>query len=497
MPLSHFLTSVSQFILLGNWAIERNFISKWNTLKKSKTFWAFVGIYLFYVIGLLWTSDYAYGLKDLKIKLPMLWLPVLFFTSPPLSKKDYQLVMHFFVLACVTASLCCMCAYFGFLHKQINNVRDISIFESHIRFSLMILLCICYLFFCFLHPQIIKQKIIYLLVICWLLFFLLFLQSFTGIVILAVLAFVGIIVFLFSKQPGVLKTTFLLLFIGGIIYTVYIIADEYKKINTVIKIDLKTLPKTTSSGHLYRNDTIYKFTENGNYVYILICDDELATAWGTKSKLKYYDLDAKKNIVRYTLIRYMASKGLTRDLQGFLKLTDKDIKNIENGYANYLYTNPVNIRTRIHEILWETEGSMREHEANGHSLSMRLEFWETALHIIKQNIVFGVGTGDVENAFKTQYKKEDTDLQKNWQLRSHNQYMATTVALGVIGFIIFLIHLLTPFFSNKKISLLFVFFILIELLSFINEDTLETQAGVTFCIFFTQLFFHNDEHNNA
>ena len=288
-----------------------------------------------------------------------------------------------------------------------------------------------------------------------------------------------------------------MLFIGGIIYTVYIIADEYKKINTVIKIDLKTLPKTTSSGHLYRNDTIYKFTENGNYVYILICDDELATAWGTKSKLKYYDLDAKKNIVRYTLIRYMASKGLTRDLQGFLKLTDKDIKNIENGYANYLYTNPVNIRTRIHEILWETEGSMREHEANGHSLSMRLEFWETALHIIKQNIVFGVGTGDVENAFKTQYKKEDTDLQKNWQLRSHNQYMATTVALGVIGFIIFLIHLLTPFFSNKKISLLFVFFILIELLSFINEDTLETQAGVTFCIFFTQLFFHNDEHNNA
>jgi hypothetical protein len=230
-------------------------------------------------------------------------------------------------------------------------------------------------------------------------------------------------------------------------------------------------------------------------VYILICDEELKTAWERKSNLRYYDLDNQKNCLRYTLIRYMASKGLTRDLAGFLQLTDVDIKNIENGYANYLYTNPTSIRTRIHEILWETDGSMREHETNGHSLSMRLDFWQTALHIIKKNIVFGVGTGDVESAFKIQYQKEDTGLQKEWQLRSHNQYLATTVALGITGLLLFLIHLLAPFFLNKKMSMLFIFFILIELLSFINEDTLETQAGVTFCIFFTQLFFHNDKHN--
>ena len=495
MPLSHFLTSISQIILLGNWVVERNFVSKWNTLKRSKTFWAFVGIYLFYVLGLLWTSDYTYGLKDLKIKLPMLWLPVLFFTSPPLTKKDYHIVMHFFVLACVVASFCSMCAYFGFLHKQIHNVRDISIFESHIRFSLMIVLAICYLFFCFLKPQIFKQKIVYMLFAAWLLFFLVFLQSFTGLTILAVLAFIGIIVFLFSKQSGVFKTAFLLLFIGGFIYAIYVISDEYKKLYTVKKIDLKSLPKTTTSGHIYLNDTIYKFTENGNYVYILISDEELTNAWEARSKLKYYDLDAKKNTLRYTLIRYLASKGLTRDLAGFLKLTDRDIKNIENGYANYLYTNPINIRTRIHEILWETDGSMRDHETNGHSLSMRFEFWKTALNIINQNILIGVGTGDVENAFKIQYQKEDAGLQKIWQLRSHNQYLATTVALGITGLLLFLIHLLAPFFSNKKMSMLFIFFLLIELLSFINEDTLETQAGVTFCIFFTQLFFHNDEHN--
>ncbi len=495
MPLSRFLVSVSQFILLGNWLVERNFISKWNTLKNSKTFWAFVGIYLFYVIGLLWTNDFTYGLKDLRIKLPMLWLPLLFFTSPPLNKKDYHLVMHLFVLACVVASFCSMCAYFGFLHKQIHNVRDISIFESHIRFSLMIVLSICYLFFCFLTPQLIKQKFIYLLIATWLLYFLMFLQSFTGLAILGVLALIGIIVFLFSKQSIILKTSFLLLVGGGLLYTLYVVRDEYKKTSTIHKIDLKTLPKTTASGHLYLNDTVYKFTENGNYVYILICDEELKPAWNKKSNFNYEGLDNQKNSLRYTLVRYLASKGLTRDLAGFLKLTDIDIKNIENGYANYLYTNPTNIRTRIHEILWETDGSMREHETNGHSLSMRLEFWKTALCIIKQNVLIGVGTGDVENAFKSQYQKENTGLHKEWQLRSHNQYLATTVALGITGLVLFLIHLFAPFFLGKKMSMLFIFFILIELLSFINEDTLETQAGVTFCIFFTQLFFHNDEHN--
>src|ERR1035437_8200438 len=172
MPLSRFLVSISYFVLLGNWVIERNFISKWSSIKKSRTFWAFVAIYLFYVIGLLWTSDYTYGIKDLRTKLPMLWLPLLFFTSPPITKKDYHLVMHCFVLACIVASFCSLVAYFGILHKKIHNVSDISLFESHIRFSLMIVLSVLYLFFSFLKPVLLKQRVIYLLVMCWLLFFL-------------------------------------------------------------------------------------------------------------------------------------------------------------------------------------------------------------------------------------------------------------------------------------------------------------------------------------
>ena len=493
MPLSRFLVSISYFVLLGNWVVEGNFANKWNTLKNSKIFWAFVAIYLFYVIGLVWTSDYTYGIKDLRTKLPMLWLPLLFFTSPPLTKKDYHLVMHLFVLACITASFCSMAAYFGVLHKKVCNVRDISLFESHIRFSLMIVLSIVYLFFSFLKPVLIKQKAVYLVVMCWLLFFLVFLQSFTGLSILAVLAFIGIIVFFFSRESAILKVSFFLIVGCGFLYTTYLIKDEYRKVNSVNETDWKKMPRYSLNKCPYYFDTINKSTENGNYIYSLICEDELIKEWKKRGHVDYYGLDNKKNELRYTLMRYLTSKGLAKDSFGLSKLMDEDIKFVEDGYANYLYTNSRSIRSRIHEIIWEI--ASRNHDVNGHSLFMRLEFWKTAYHIIKENLWLGVGTGDVKVAFKEQYEKENTSLQKEWQLRSHNQYLATTVALGLVGLILFIVHLSAPFFSKKKLSAFLIFFILIELLSFINEDTLETQAGLTFCIFFTQLLFHNDEYN--
>lgn len=493
MPLSRFLVSVSYFVLLGNWVVEGNFANKWNTLKKSKTFWAFVAVYLFYFIALLWTSDYTYGLKDLRTKLPMLWLPILFFTSPKITKKDYHLVMHFFVLACITASFCSMAAYFGILHKKVSNVRDISLFESHIRFSLMIVLSIVYMFFSFLKPVFLKHKIVYLIVLCWLFFFLVFLQSFTGLAILSVLGLIGIIVFLFSRESLVLKTIFLLMVVVGFCYATYLVRDEYKRVYTVNETNLRTTQKYSLNKCPYYADTADKSTENGNYIYSLICENELEKEWNKRSGLNYRGLDNRQNSLRHTLMRYLSSKGLTKDSFGVANLTNIDVKYIENGFANYLYVDPRSLRARIHEIMWEI--ATRNHEINGHSLVMRLEFWKTALHIIKQNLWFGVGTGDVKVAFKEQYENENTCLQKVWQLRSHNQYLATTVALGLVGLLLFLIHLITPFFAQKKLSVFFVFFLLIEFLSFINEDTLETQAGLTFCIFFTQLLFHNDEYN--
>jgi O-antigen ligase len=120
---------------------------------------------------------------------------------------------------------------------------------------------------------------------------------------------------------------------------------------------------------------------------------------------------------------------------------------------------------------------------------MRLEFWKTALYIINQNPIFGVGTGDIQQAFNKAYDETNSKLSKEWRLRCHNQYLAITVAFGFVGLILFLIYFLFPITTlSNKLHELYWPFVLIILFSFITEDTLENQAGLTFFAIFQTLF---------
>jgi hypothetical protein len=495
IPVSRFLVSVSQIVLLANWLIEANFISKWNLLKRSKAFWAFTGIFLFYVAGLLWTEDYSYAAKDLRIKLPMLWLPVLFFTSPHLSKKEYHTILHFFVASTVVASFWSMAVYLGITPIKIHDVRDISRFESHIRFALMIVLSVLYLFFVLLRKDIEGRKLIYAIVIMWLLWFLVLLQSFTGIIIIGIIAFTALSWILFSKNSVFVKLSFFALVIGAVSYLTFIVVDEWNKYNYRIQVNYKALPIATKNGEYYSYDTVAKFTENGTRVWFYVAGNELKKEWNKRSWRPYDSLDFRGNPISFTLVRYLSSKGYTKDSVGVWKLSEQDLINIENGFPNYLYTNTSDLRTRVHELIWELGQAAEKQDPTGHSLSMRYEFWKTSWHIIKRHPLIGVGTGDVEAALKDQYAKDKTALNIKWQLHSHNQFLAVGIALGFTGLLLFILALFAPFMFRKNRSRFFAFFLLIQFLSFFNEDTLETQAGVTFCVFFTQLLFHNDEYN--
>ena len=78
LPLSLFLTSLSQFILAGSFFLEGEPIKKkFARFFTSEAAIVLVAIWLIHVTGLLWTSNYAEGIKDIKIKLPLLTLPVI------------------------------------------------------------------------------------------------------------------------------------------------------------------------------------------------------------------------------------------------------------------------------------------------------------------------------------------------------------------------------------------------------------------------------------
>ena len=109
--------------------------------------------------------------------------------------------------------------------------------------------------------------------------------------------------------------------------------------------------------------------------------------------------------------------------------------------------------------------------------------------IIKENLFLGVGTGDVEQAFNSQYNKMNSPLTKEWRLRSHNQFLAIGTAFGIIGLICFLFSLFYPLFAGKNyMNYFYLTFFIVAFLSMLTEDTLESQAGVTFFSFFNALF---------
>jgi O-antigen ligase len=111
------------------------------------------------------------------------------------------------------------------------------------------------------------------------------------------------------------------------------------------------------------------------------------------------------------------------------------------------------------------------------------------LNIFLQHFWTGVGTGDVQKAFDEEYGQENSRLSKEFRHRGHNQYLTFALTFGIGGFLFFIFSLFYPIFKMKKQSdYFYATFFVIAFISMLTEDTLETQAGVTFFAFFNSFF---------
>ncbi|MFP4366569.1 MAG: O-antigen ligase family protein, partial [Bacteroidales bacterium] len=208
-----------------------------------------------------------------------------------------------------------------------------------------------------------------------------------------------------------------------------------------------------------------------------------------RSSIDFYGQDMQGHEVRHTLIRYLTSRGLDKDAEGVARLTETDILNIERGMANHIYQHKKWLYPRIYQIIWEIDNYRKGGNPSGHSFAQRLEYWKTGFEIIRNNFWFGVGTGDVDISYETQYALGETQLSPQWQLRAHNQLLTFFISFGITGFIIVIYSMIAPFFIEKRQTHILPFiFACIALLSMLTEDTLETQAGATFFALFYALF---------
>ena len=158
---------------------------------------------------------------------------------------------------------------------------------------------------------------------------------------------------------------------------------------------------------------------------------------------------------------------------------------IENGIGNVIFMNEFSFRGRIYEFLWGYDEYKKTGNPTGSTIMQRIEFWKASIGIIKEYWLTGVGTGDMNEAFQEQYEKMHSKLAPDQRWRSHNQFLSVFVGFGILGLIWFLFAILyPPIVTGKFNDYFFLIFFIIAMLSMIPEDTIESQAGVTFFAFF-------------
>jgi hypothetical protein len=499
MPLSVFLMSVSQFIMLGAWLLSDGLVNKLRIFFSNRTALIVSSVFLLHLVGLLYTTDMDFGMRDTKIKIPLLLLPLVISTMPKLNPVQFRWLLYTFCAAVVTGTLISTALLLGFGKKEVTDTRQISLFVSHIRFSLMICLSVFILCYYALTDRSWKKNVIYFFFISWLVVFLIMLESLTGLFTLAVAGTVFLGWYVFRCKKWFFKLAFLGALAAGT-YTLYTyikneIADFYTIKDTS---DLLHLDSLTAHGNPYIHYTANANLQNGYFIGIYVCWEEMDQAWAARSRIKPGELDKKGNMIMFTLQRYLTSKGLRKDREGVNALTEEDVKNIESGYPDVRYPHLPPLKVRMQGILWELNEYKQGKDPSGHSVTQRFEFWRAACGIIKKNPGFGVGTGDPDLAFKEEYRSNGTLLKEAYRFRSHNQFLAMGVAFGLIGltwfFISFFYPLTLPAFRK---DFLFLSFLLIAFISMLNEDTLETQAGVTFFAFFNALFLFGRKDPSA
>ena len=506
LTLSPFMMGASQFFIMAVWLFTGDSVKvKLRRFIHNPIAVVLVALYLLHLVGLVYTTDFTYALKDLRVKLPLLILPIVLSSVKPLDKKHFDLLMLLYVVSVFVAT----CISFGYyLKNDYGDIREISHFISHIRFCLNIVMAMGVIFYYIYEKRITKGKVVpafnlktalnqYLM---WFLFFWFAYQIYIFESLSGYLAFAGLVVasllyLYFTKvRSTAWKVAGLVVVIAVPIVAGWMLYRTVDRMLRVEPVDITRLDKKTALGNDYWHDTLCFPVEDGQYIGLYFCRPEMREAWNRRSELDYDGLTHNGENLEATLARYLTSKNLRKDAAGVNALSDDDLRNVENGIANYNNFIHPGLKARLSETAFEYNQYRRYNNPNGGSLSQRIEYTRASFYLIKKHPVFGVGTGDIPDAYRQAYEVLHSPLEEQYRHRAHNQYLSITVGFGFVGLFLFLVTLLYPYCSSKRYrGYLYTVFLVIALLSMLPEDTIETQAGATWFALFNSLLIFASE----
>jgi hypothetical protein len=446
---SKFLMSMGLLLGVLNLILEANFSAYWQRLKDNKFILFILGFYALHLLGFLWTSNVDYGLDDLRKKTSLLLIPIIVGSHPILGPKRWQRLIRYFLLTLVITAVINLIAFHFFPEKlHLIDIRDMSLFGSHIRYGILIGIGLA---FCLerIYTQR-KHRNAYVLAAVFFLVYTFYSQVLSGIISVAIVLMILLTFLLYIKRLYWVLILSYVSVLGSVIGLFYYLSFPVN----------------------------YPVPCSERY-------DEMETAWNKRSILNYDSLDQRKQPVRSTLERYLSSKALCATASGVNQLSKEDIRFIERGYAD-VHETYGGIQARLLDIRYQIH-----HASNpsGHSILERIEYWKNAWAIIENHWIIGVGTGDVDDAMQEMYDVRHSPLTAERRLRAHNSYLTYYLTFGILGFLFFVFFQLKFIVQQFKWqqSVGFIFGI-IALVTFLFEDTLESQMGITLFAFFYAVF---------
>jgi len=494
--VSNYMMSCIEVLLFANWFFEWDMKRKFSglfrlgkqhghSLSLLAAFLILMAVHFIWMIG---SENLSYALDDIFRKLPLLAIPLVVLTSRPLNRKQLSFLFNVFIATVFVATIIGLVRYLSIPDLP---YRKIVPFISNIRFSLNVCFAIVLLVAFFVHARHFLSRASIILLIVWFLFFLLIIRSYTAFFVLLVLLFLMPCLFwrriVGTKSRLLVFAVQLIVIVTLTAVSVTMFRDYYRP----VPLACQPLQPLTPSGNAYSH-ACDGLVENGNYINNYVCESELRQQWHRRSSLCIDSLTPNGYAVMPTLVRYLNGMGLAKDSAGVSALTDSDIRAIEQGIANPVYVNGGPIRKMFYVTLFEVESYRRTGAVKGFSLIERLLLWKNAWCVFLDNPLFGVGTGDVVDVCHSRLQQIHSPL-ADTNKHAHSQYLSFLVAFGLVGTLLIIVAFVIAIRRGRLMRLpLFAAMIIIVLVSFIAEDTLETLAGCVFSVLFTTIMANSD-----
>jgi O-antigen ligase len=120
----------------------------------------------------------------------------------------------------------------------------------------------------------------------------------------------------------------------------------------------------------------------------------------------------------------------------------------------------------------------------------RVYIWKSAIEVINENLWFGTGVGNDNQALASEYNEKGYFFLAKKNLNAHNQYLQVFMALGIGGFIFFVAYSILPlYYGIRHKDLLTISFAVIMIVNMLTESVLNRQAGIVFWTIWGSLLF--------